>query len=479
MPATVEGNPFTFLFYDAVTSALLGQLPATDVSFGGRLNGAAPANFNVDLTDPAVQKMAPLAATLTGRTIMAVDLDGTLVGAYLIWTRPKRGRNVLNFQGAELWSWFGRRLQSMDYQNVPAYAGGGAPMAYWTAPNYDAGLIAAQVIIDLLIGQTVLTGTTISGHNSLVVTGGTVRDVRFNQPITGTNIPAGTVIIGITPTKLLLSAATTATGSTTATCGVAAPYILNSINLLYNGVSPGTPIIASADWVDPTYPISGQSTVDSIVSGLSQMGLNVGIDFYCDVAYQHGNTGDPLVLTVNLHYPYRGWNLSTLALDLSAPGVLDYNFPEDSSNAGVTTIPIGGEFGGINSGYFNPNPVAQGYPLTETTISVESVTDLNTLGELARGENALTSYPQVAATVVLDAVRGPLPPGSFTVGQQVRVVLPVFAADGSYQDAAFPSGMDQDWRITEWAVQVPAEGVATLTLTLNAPLTAVRTGPVI
>ncbi len=470
--ANLVGSPFTYLCYDLATGNLITQLPLEGVSFSSILNTPGQFSAQIDLTDPRLQEMDAIIGTAPNRTMICVDYNGALIWGGQVKTRRwQRTTRQLLLGGQELWSWFAQRVQANDYSIVPTYWDG-STMQYWTGASFDAGMIAAQVITDALTPPITSTATT----NFDNVMTGTTTGIMFGMPVSGSGIPAGTIVIGASPTTVNISQAAVTGASATYTFGTTQNNIVGGLSIMYNGASPSTwtsfPPAPSTNWVGPTYPISSVSTIDSIVTQLSNLGLNVGFDFMVDVAYS-GVSGSPPKATINLSYPQRGRTIANngLVVDLSSSAVFDYEFPEDGSQAGIVTYAVGGSAGGVSNGYGNTNPLQQGYPLTEQVASEAAVINSAVLQELAQAQNAISSYPIVVATVTMTAFGAEPQFGDFIIGDQIQVIMPPNDQDGEVFDPRFANGMNQTWRITQYDMVVPDDGgPVTMKLTLNIPL---------
>ena len=481
--ANVSGDPpFSYLFYDAVTGALQGMLPLSAPKLSSILNAPGTWNATVDLTDPKVQAMNPIGVTTPGRTIMCVDYNGALIYGGLVSTRKwSHKTRKLTLGGKEIWEWFSLRNQWSDYQTVPTQPTG-ASMQYWTAATWDASMIAAQVVSDALAPPITLTGTT--DGTTGVITGISTPGIMYGMPVSGTGVPIGSVVVAISAASVMISQATTVAATSALTFGLSQNNLLGGLQLLVNGAAPSTwavtPPSSSANWISPTYPWTSLSTVDSIVTQLSRLGLNIGCDFGVDVAYASGPGSVP-VATINLSYPRRGRTVANnnLVLDLSSSAVSDYEFPEDATGAGSTQFQMGGTAGGLANAYANPYPTNQGYPLTEQVGSASNIVSSSVLLELSQAASAFASYPLVAATVTMDAFGGNPVFGDFIVGDDIQILLPALDQDGQVFDPRFPNGLNEEWRITQYDLTVNDEGIVEMMLTLQLPPQIIAVGPAI
>lgn len=136
-------HTITYYFFDLMTGDLLATLPLNSVNFGLRMN--TPGNFTgtINLADPAVRALNPKAATITGRSLLVIDMDGVAVFGGIVWTRDfTHSSRIANVSGNETWSYWAHRIQAADYTMPP---GGGA---FWNANPAPSEMIAAQLISD-------------------------------------------------------------------------------------------------------------------------------------------------------------------------------------------------------------------------------------------------------------------------------------------------------------------------------------------
>jgi hypothetical protein len=431
MTTTTLTSDFTLYSYDLLTGNPIGQFPARSLKFGQQLNTAGQGSFTIDLTDPRVQLANPIACTNPGRTFVVADYKGAPVWGGIVAQRTEEVQAsgtdrtmALGITCAELWSYFAGRVQATDYSSPPysGITGLSTPMTYWTPSNsvWDTSLIATQVITDAL-----------SYSDSLATS--------YGNPLGGLSVK----INSATP-------------------------------------SAASPVSASNEWIAVNYPYTSAQTVDMIVSQLAQLGYGVGFDYGVDIAYS-SNPGSKPVGTVNLSYPRRGRTTSQNKLLIDLAAARSYRFPEDGTQMANQVWEIGGS-GAINVSV-NANALAQGYPLWERVMSKSNAQSANLMGLLAQAgasDLALFSYPVVTPAVTLGLLDVNLPLGSFIVGDDVQVILPQNANDGSTFDPRFPAGLNQEFRIVAWQATVGDSGDSTLELTLNRPpSTSVPIAPVI
>lgn len=417
-------NQFTYLAYDFLTGAFLGQLPFAGVSWSQQLNSAGTFTGTLNMADQRVQAMYPAILTEPGKTMVMVDYNGALVwGGWALTARPfTRSTRILTHTATELESYLTRRVQATDYSSPPfsGITGEFTPMSIWGAAytgtypaetGWDPLLIGAQVINDAL------------GYRDSVA------------------IPNGSPVGGM---QLLLNG--------TALDGSDAPTA-------YLASGSGTP---SGNYISINYPYASFQKCDQIISQLAGLGYGVGFDYGIDVAYSAGK-GSPPIATINLNYPRRGRTFAQNNVVVQVAGTgRDYTVTPDASTMANVLYETGGSGAVVISQ--NTYPLSQGYAVTEDTVSrsqIQSGNVVNILTELGYGDLLLSSYPPVTFSVKVPLFGGNPQFGQFVCGDNVRLLID--------PDEMFPSGVDSEWRITGYTVDLPDEGDATMTLTLSPP----------
>lgn len=215
--------------------------------------------------------------------------------------------------------------------------------------------------------------------------------------------------------------------------------------------------------VAASFPGTSLQTIESIVSTLSQMGFGAGFDYSFDVAYKPGTTTPEIVM--NLWYPRQGRSVSETGLTLLDKNMLDWYYPEDSSQQATEVIETGSSGPGIVPA--TASVALPGYPLLQRTMSRTQVLSEEILAEIALGDLGLYCWPLVTPWVEL-ALPGPMNPGEFQLGDDVLWrVDPV--SKGENSSPRWPEGMESIWRMGGWAAVVPEQGLASLHLDLTTP----------
>lgn len=237
----------------------------------------------------------------------------------------------------------------------------------------------------------------------------------------------------------------------------------------------------SGDWIEASYPISQRQNVDTIVNQLVSMGYPVGFDLRYDVAYA---AGVPAV-TLTMANPRLGDVGSASSVTVDQTSALSFTYPEDATGQAMVLYETSAGSGGTEVDVTNPDPLTDGYPLYETTISHTIPTTPDVLNAMANSDMALSSYPAVVPTITYPVNVDPML-GSFNVGDDILWKIPAIAltqagVEASF-DERFPRGLNVEepyfyFRVVGLDVTVPEAGVATMVLTLNVPPTTTAVAP--
>lgn len=415
-------NPFTYCCYDLVTSKYLGRLPLRGVTFSSQILTPGSFSGTIDISSPAVQNLGPLGITQPARTALLIDYLGSFIWGGVIWPRSYKfdaTSRQLQVGATELWSYPAGRTQATDYSAPPFSGitgnGNGSYMPIWDATGtsvpeggpgtYDPLLIAWQILSDLLY-----------------------------------LVPSGNILgMGIA-----------ANGFTTP-----AAYLASGTNTLV------------AEYLSVNYPYNSIQQAGMIVNQLATNGYLSGFDYAVDVA---GSAGGVPVATLNLSYPRRGRLYSQNHLVLDCMRALSYEFPEDGTQTANTVYEQG--MSGSLSVSQNAQPLDGGYPVLEQIKSRANITSANVLPVLqGMGASDLEqlSYPVCTPSVTTDLYTGPITLGSFVVGDDARVRIPATDGKGGMFDPRFPTGLDEEWRISGYQATVADDGQSTLQFQLAVP----------
>lgn len=152
-------SPFTYPAWDLTSASALDPLPYKRTTFGRQVNNAGPWAGALPLTDEHVQKLAWEVGSRTGKTLLAVDLNGTLIWGGIILTRKyKKSEKNLLVGATEIGAYFRQRLQAADYTSTWAIA---------TSPL----VIVKKIMEDALALGSIGGGINIVTHSTGVVPG--------------------------------------------------------------------------------------------------------------------------------------------------------------------------------------------------------------------------------------------------------------------------------------------------------------------
>lgn len=418
--------------HDFVTGNYLATLPMNGVKFGAGLNtsGAFSGSVPLVISDPEIAALDPWDVTVPGKCVVVVDVGGSPIEAYLIFTRNRKmDPQGISITGKSIYAWLTKRLQATDYSNPP-YSGISptSPMTYWTAGGLssyagaDPTLIAAQLLYDAM------------------------ANYFYNTVTTGMNV-------------------------------------LGGVEILINGKTPNasTPVTPQADWVAPTFPYSSLQTLDTIAQQLVGLGWQTGFDITFRVEYSNGPRS-PLVATIDIAYPRAGRTVAANGVVVDMNQARNYSVDEDFGPTGTVQY----EQGGQNQMFVadNTEPRIEGWPLTEVVQSRSTMVGPNilpTLQSAGEQDEFLYSYPVTTITATMPLWGTDPSLGDVTMGDDCRLLyapLAVRLAQGK-GDYNFPAGLDMEMRIVAWNATVADEGDSTVDYTLNAPPAMTASGPVL
>jgi hypothetical protein len=274
---------------------------------------------------------------------------------------------------------------------------------------------------------------------------------HFSQRVAVQDYSISTYPSGIDPAILMYNIFNDAQNPTLAGAGA-------SIGLTVQASASALPLLI------PGYPLSQLSTVEAIYQALIQVsapgigGLDASLTSMWDV---NGNPAD--LLRIWSPRVGRAAGKTGLIFDLST--ALDYDWPTDATASGNTII-------GTGSGTGNAIPTvtvsAPGVPVgglgqsprLDYVANFHNVQSETQLAYMTNGVALQKGRPLVTPTITVLAT-GTQPLGSWIIGDDVRVY--------TSGDPRFPYGKDEYWRIVQHTVNVPDQGLATVTVTLNRP----------
>lgn len=413
--------------YDFVTGLYAGTIPINGLKFADAMNTSAPFSGAVPIvaSDPEIIALNPWALTVPGKSVIVVDIGGSIVGCYLVTKRNRKmTEQGIAISGKSIPWWFTKRVQATDYSNPPnSGLSPSSPMTYWTNPGgngTDPTLIATQLLSDML-----------------------------------SNFWYGKTALGMN--------------------------VLGGLGILINGLTPNAAAPVSTNLVTPTYPYDSLQTLDALMQQLTALGWQTGFDYYITIKYANGPRS-ALVATINIAYPRSGRSAAQNGVVIDLIRAREYSVDEDFEATGCTQYEQGvpGQLFVVD----NTFPRELGWPLTEQVQSRSTLTGPQATQELqaiGQEDAYLSSFPVTSITATMPLWGTDPLFGSFITGDDCMLTYsPVTAgAARGNGDYNFPAGLSQPMRIVGWAATVPDQGDATVDITLNAPPGATALAPVV
>lgn len=233
------------------------------------------------------------------------------------------------------------------------------------------------------------------------------------------------------------------------------------------GASIGLQVVAPASKLPstvPGYPTTQLTTLSQIINDMVTLSLPGvgGIDYTSTSQWVGGIPVD----TFRVWSPRAGRVAGSTGLIFDLDSALDYTWPSDASQSGNTLTATGA---GTGASMPVAHAQAPGIPLgglgqaprLDKVLNYSSVQSQAQLSLIATGAAALYGPPVTTPTVVVPALSGVTPLGSWALGDDARIY--------TGGDDRFPNGKDEYWRIIQHSVTVPDEGLPTVTVTLNLP----------
>ena len=484
-----------YLTYDMLTNTLVGEVNFGQVSFTNKLNGGGSFSGTIALKEQRNRLLDPYNATLPGKTILVVVVNGSIEWQGIIVARSyTQSSGDLTVSGVELEGYLGKLQQTRGYSTKPHG---------WS--NYGLGSSTSQLVY--------------SAHpNSYWKT----------NPVPP--IMAATQVVGDTLSDLYSAY------NAIPALSVSSSSILNTaVNANF---APGT----YPDYVWHTsekLPLANRTSLDQLITTLATEHVTAGFDWQWSAAF---NGTSALSFSLDFWWPRLGFDCtggnggalgsnSTPAFTIDSAEFLDYSFPEDSSQQATRVFALSGGTKGhrlgigdatygtvINNSLFfeaalhhgtpvtvyvggtgyNGNikkttawgvfgyrwkvtwsggaptltngtaiqavvqggPTAAGYPPMQKTSSYTHVKTGHALQNQAFMELAVLEWPITTPTVKVDAF-GPSGFGGFSVGDDVRVIL--------NPDERFVAGLDTYWRATQADWTIADSGQSTVTYSFTMP----------
>lgn len=110
-PLGAVAGVYTYYFYDIASNTLQGVLPLKQVSFNAKLKDAGELTAVIEMGDPGVQAIGPVALTQTARTSVFVDRDGALLWGGPIWkTNYRSVDQTMSIDAEDFSTYLSRRV---------------------------------------------------------------------------------------------------------------------------------------------------------------------------------------------------------------------------------------------------------------------------------------------------------------------------------------------------------------------------------
>lgn len=214
----------------------------------------------------------------------------------------------------------------------------------------------------------------------------------------------------------------------------------------------------------PAYQVGQKVVVSQIMSDVT-MGVTPGqggVDYSMQSTYQPG--GKPLHL-LNIAAPRAGHDKTTSGLSIDLSHVIDWGMSSDNSTTANEITVVGSGTGASQPVAVATAPTLIGGlgqpPLMQGLLQFNRVTSQTHLAAIANGAVQMFGAPVRVFSVTMPTDYEPCALGVFSIGDDVKLSSP--------PSPWFPRGLSEWWRIVEYRVSYPTEGVATVSLTLNSP----------
>jgi hypothetical protein len=228
-------------------------------------------------------------------------------------------------------------------------------------------------------------------------------------------------------------------------------------------VAPVVVGLTSPPNIVPSYNKSQYTTVAQVLADQTAAitpGTG-GVDYYMSDSFVNGVPAHQMIITS----PRCGRDQNTSGLSVNLMQALDWSWPTDAMQSGNHLIVVGSGTGGAQPVATADDPAGRGGqgqpPRLDMVVQYSQISNQAQLQTIANGEVQQYGKPVSAPTVTIPANYAACALGVFQIGDDVRV----WSAPSIY----FPAGLSQWWRIVAYKVEIPDQGVAKVTLTLNPP----------
>jgi hypothetical protein len=195
------------------------------------------------------------------------------------------------------------------------------------------------------------------------------------------------------------------------------------------------------------------------VSSLCGTEFGIGFDYALDVTWATVQGSYP-VFTYTSSFPRRGRIAGTTGLVVDTTYALDYTWPEDGSKQ-YNNIIVTGAPTTTPAIAADANATNNGYPLLQLVDSQSAISSNDLLVTAANDDLYQFDWPIVTPTVTMPLWNDTTPPGSYIIGDDMRLIIP--------PGSRFPAGVDTYMRCVAEDVTVSDSGLSKNTLTFNTP----------
>jgi hypothetical protein len=511
--------------YDLNKNELICEIPATDLAFDSRLNDAGSIGFSIPISRPeVVARVRPLITTYHGKPFAVYvsrqsGSENLIVWAGIIWTwNYSRSSGVVSLQGKEMTSWYSQRTIAKDYsylaydftQLVKTNTAGSQYLSVLKASDFAVGenIIVGDtdpenhVIAALPTKTTTISSTVNAGDTTVHLTSTSGLDVGMRIKLSGTKSSYNEIvtIASVHTGYITIHSGESikhqhATGKTV----VLVPTIKLTDTLLhehsdkesvFEAIDPAfllTKVLEDAQsstWggpggdigieivgttstlpkIAPSYPLTQRTIIHNVITDMSSIqAAGAGsIDSILTSEWVSKDDGSGDVIPHNkltIYSPRAGQigDATNLLFDMNK--CLDYTFPLDATQIGTTDYVHGTT---IEYTIHSSQPVGDlgQLPRLDKVVSFNNIASTSQLKLMAQGVVQQFAEAVSTPTIVQPTAAEPQL-GHFHVGDDARLFLT--------KDEFFPDGYYEIWRIVQWQVKVPNEGVPEVTITFNPP----------
>ncbi|WP_284984311.1 hypothetical protein [Arthrobacter sp. efr-133-TYG-118] len=229
------------------------------------------------------------------------------------------------------------------------------------------------------------------------------------------------------------------------------------------GIVPIVTGLTSPPNVTPSYNKNQYTTVAQVLADQTAAITpgSGGVDYFMTDTFVHGAPAHSMVITS----PRCGRDRNTSGLSVNLATVIDWEWPSDAMQSGNHLIVVGSGTGGAQPVATADDAAARGglgqMPRMDMVLQYSQISNQGQLQGIANGSAVRYGKPITTPTVTIPADYAACALGVFQIGDDIKV----WCAPNIH----FPAGLSQWWRIVAYKVDIPDQGLAKVTLTLNPP----------